>query len=899
MARILYTGSSNQRVVGTNASDEILSTVPDTGSDTIFARGGDDEVRTGGGNDLIFGGDGNDVLSGGNNNDTLFGGIGDDRLFGGNNDDTLAIETGFADFGTDTLSGGAGFDKVVIKTGTIVEVNGNPSVVAQADATEGVLINMVNVFVPGLVGSFQQGSGGDEDVFDFLTNQRGTIKDSNGAAVFGDIEEFVLTKFDDAIFDSSASHVIDGGDGDDYISGGGGADNIIGGNGNDTAMYGGSAQAVSISLLDFGNGGSGSGGDAEGDKLFDVENVFASGHNDFVLGNAKSNTLIGQAGNDTLIGGLGTDTLDGGADNDTLRGGLGNDKITGGEGIDTAQFTDWNGTTAGLLTTISTRITLADGDAASEARLLSTSIKGTFPVTVVTTTLETDTLSGIENVVGTNFADTMTGNRDNNTLEGRDGNDTLDGGKGSDILNGGDGTDTARFTAKGSIFEFNRVEASLQDGEATIFRTTRSGLNTATTSETDSLISIENLTGTAGSDKLTGNAAVNTLDGGAGNDTLAGLGGADKLIGGEGKDTADYTVSAVGVTVNLSAGTAIGGDAAGDTLVSIENVTGSNNADILTGSAEANIINGLGQNDTIEGGAGADTMDGGTGVNTLSYEGSGGVTFSLDALLAATGDAEGDAAFNFQNLSGSLTGDDTLRGNSGNNTIAGNGGNDTLSGGLGGDTLDGGSGFDTADYSHDGGVDIDLQSASFGGAAAGDSFISIEAIIGGNGDNTIKGDDLDNVVTVDTGTNSLQGRGGLDTLTGGDGQDLLNGGAGDDTLSGRADNDELQGGANQDTLDGGRGADTLTGGTDNDELTGGLGRDTFIFNGGNAGQDTITDWQDGTDTIEFNSGLVDSFADLTIAGNGTTHVTVIYGDNAIDIFSAEAFTLNAQDFSIL
>ena len=63
--------------------------------------------------------------------------------------------------------------------------------------------------------------------------------------------------------------------------------------------------------------------------------------------------------------------------------------------------------------------------------------------------------------------------------------------------------------------------------------------------------------------------------------------------------------------------------------------------------------------------------------------------------------------------------------------------------------------------------------------------------------------------------------------------------------------------------------DRLNGGTGNDDLRAATVSDTFIFTGNNAGQDTILDWQDGLDTIEFNSNLVDSFADLTIAGNGT------------------------------
>ncbi|MGO4843908.1 protease, partial [Rhizobiaceae sp. 2RAB30] len=76
---------------------------------------------------------------------------------------------------------------------------------------------------------------------------------------------------------------------------------------------------------------------------------------------------------------------------------------------------------------------------------------------------------------------------------------------------------------------------------------------------------IENLIGSTEADRLTGATTANVLDGGNGDDILAGLGGADQLIGGAGTDTADYSASASGVTVDLDAGTGLGGDAQGDT----------------------------------------------------------------------------------------------------------------------------------------------------------------------------------------------------------------------------------------------------------------------------------------------------------------------------------------------
>src|SRR5262249_2661958 len=98
----------------------------------------------------------------------------------------------------------------------------------------------------------------------------------------------------------------------------------------------------------------------------------------------------------------------------------------------------------------------------------------------------------------------------------------------------------------------------------------------------DRLIGIENALGSAFDDKLTGTTAVNQLDGSAGNDTLVGGAGADTLIGGLGVDTADYSASSAAVIVDLTDnGGQTGGDAEGDILIDIENVTGSNLNDRL------------------------------------------------------------------------------------------------------------------------------------------------------------------------------------------------------------------------------------------------------------------------------------------------------------------------------
>ncbi len=139
------------------------------------------------------------------------------------------------------------------------------------------------------------------------------------------------------------------------------------------------------------------------------------------------------------------------------------------------------------------------------------------------------------------------------------------------------------------------------------------GTNTAGTGATDYFYA------GGGNDVVGGGAGDDVLYGGDGDDTLTGGVGADKLDGGDGIDTANYSGSGEGVTVTLGNATAqSGGEAAGDTLSGIENVTGSAQADTLTGDAGDNVLTGGAGDDTLSGGAGNDTLLGGDGDDTLT-----------------------------------------------------------------------------------------------------------------------------------------------------------------------------------------------------------------------------------------------------------------------------------------
>lgn len=124
--------------------------------------------------------------------------------------------------------------------------------------------------------------------------------------------------------------------------------------------------------------------------------------------------------------------------------------------------------------------------------------------------------------------------------------------------------------------------------------------------------------GLQGNDTLVGGDGADTLLGNDGNDVLGGGAGADRLDGGAGTDSANYSASTTAVVVTLSGGPDTGGTAAGDVIVSVENVWGSGFGDRLTGDATANVLEGLAGADTIAGGAGNDTLVGGAGQDVLT-----------------------------------------------------------------------------------------------------------------------------------------------------------------------------------------------------------------------------------------------------------------------------------------
>jgi len=207
--------------------------------------------------------------------------------------------------------------------------------------------------------------------------------------------------------------------------------------------------------------------------------------------------------------------------------------------------------------------------------------------------------------------------------DGGDGNDTLLGTSGDDVVFMGG---TAPPYYDGEEIRISSIEnINLGDGNEVLDMehstyTYTSDVTVDGGTGNDVIWTDEGndtLIGGTGNDWLDGGAGNDTLNGGADDDRLEGGAGADILNGGDGTDTASYVGSSAGVTIDLAAGTASGGDAAGDSFSLIENLLGSSYNDILYGDAGINVIDGGAGNDTIRGGGGNDTLTGGSGSDTF------------------------------------------------------------------------------------------------------------------------------------------------------------------------------------------------------------------------------------------------------------------------------------------
>jgi Ca2+-binding RTX toxin-like protein len=486
------------------------------------------------------------------------------------------------------------------------------------DDNDKFLITATSTIAPLIVGSARDtvvGTGGDDTLEggngkDLIFGKGGNdyIGGGNGAdqlhgdngdnAVVGGNDVIDAGNGDDALYGEGGSDSLSGGNDNDILVGGAGNDILAGGDGIDQANYSDSPNGVFINLSPFlfsGNVGlsdgttvsllvgsglarDGYGGVGNTDILSGIEDIRGSAFRDFLVGNSGDNvieggdsddTLLAWEGNDTLLGGLGSDFLRGDSGDDVLDGGGNLPGLPSSEDADTASY---QGMASGVVVNLQTGIAL-DG------------VGGT------------DTLIDIEIVRGSNFADIIIGGNATNDVferyEALAGDDTMDGGSGFDEV-------SYQLAPSGIVADLAVGTAS--DGFG----------------GTDTFTNMEYIRGSNFADVLQGDDEDNRF---------RGLAGADLMDGRGGIDEADYTLSPNGVIANLGAdpytgnvgfgdvtvmgGTARDGHGAGstDTLISIENLRGSERNDILVGSADDNRLRGEGGNDILVGESGSDTFE--------------------------------------------------------------------------------------------------------------------------------------------------------------------------------------------------------------------------------------------------------------------------------------------------
>lgn len=565
----------------------------------------------------IFGTQGNDTLAITGIDQFIDGGAGDDVLYAG-----FRFKYGEV-APTDTLRGGAGSDTFVIMNGTdnIVIDDFDPSkdrLLLDRAAFPGATFVRNGSWVAGVgLNFYDQGLKtsvtlkGIQSTNFLSTEAVGFILRGTNASdtLIGDVEN-------DSIVGYEGENSIRGGWGYDTISGGSGADTLDGGGqgmvgvfGGDVLTYLGAINAIGLDLAT----GKGHAGDAKGDVVANFEKVVGSRYNDTITGfngmtidggdgadslvasnGAMSNTIFGGSGADTLIGSDARELLSGGDGDDkllasggadTVNGGAGHDNIVqalyweydvidGGDGVDTL---DYGQTYFASGQRDNPAVGLFMYDRGVRADLTSGRVEkfsgyydGVF-----------DTLSNVENLIGTSLHDTLTGNSGANRLEGGAGDDLILFGAGKDTVYGGDGADM--IDEAFGVINFN--DANWLDGGA-------------------------------GADTIFADGGNDTAMGGLGDDRLHGEGGDDLILFGAGRDT-------------------VYGGVGADMIDEAFGLSYYSGANWLDGGAGADTIFADGGNDTIVGGLGDDRLHGEMGGDLFVFEASFGRDTIADFISGA------------------------------------------------------------------------------------------------------------------------------------------------------------------------------------------------------------------------------------------------------------------------
>jgi Tol biopolymer transport system component len=465
-------------------------------------------------------------------------------------------------------------------------------------------------------------------------------------------------------------------------------------------------------------------------------------------------------------------------------------------------------------------------------------------------------------------------------------------GSAADSFNGGTGTDTVSYQSALQSITLNLTDSSGLSNVGDAFGDTFTSIEKFVLSKFN-----DTFVGSNVADTVDGSLGNDTLGGGDGNDTLNGGAGGDTLNGGAGVDTASWAGGAA-VTVDLGATATYGYSSEGDILLSIENLVGSANADIILGD---------GRDNRIDGGLGGDTIKGQGGIDTLTYE-SKGAAIIVDLAAAATYgySSEGDIILGIENLVGTSAAD----------ILLGDGLNNLLEGGDGGDTLNGRGGIDTATFASSAtAITVDLAAApTYGYTTQGDILIAIENLIGSSNNDILLGDGQNNLFEAGTGADYVNGRGGIDTVTYANATTSITVDLGaaptygytneGDTLIGI---ENVVGSSLGDTLLGDGLANTLSGGLGNDLLRGQGGADTFRFDSllGATNIDTIVDFTVIDDTIQLENEIFTGLAvgtiaaaNLSLTGSATTASAQIIYNSATGTLAYDADGTGAASTAI-
>ena len=884
--------------------------------------------------EVVIGGSGNDTFIGGSGAETFYGGVGADTFIASAGDDVL-------DGGTDILSRDS-VDYSAVQTTLTVTGSGSSAIASSTETGTDQLTAMEvlisgsgnDTFSGGGIATIHGGAGNDtfiasagyqwldggdgEDVLDYSALTGNLTVNLKGGVISGSVYS-ALTGLTSVV----SFETIIGGSGDDTFTGDRFHNTLIAGAGNDTFI--GSAAG------DFLDGGDGidtvdftsvaetsasttsnryttitvnlatgmASGIAIGDTtLVSIEKVIGGGGDDVFIGSSGNETFSGGDGADTFIASAGDDVLDGGRGMDTVDysavssslvvntttgiasssetgtdtltaidnviGGSGNDTFIGYSSVDT--FHGGAGDDTFIASRGSDVLDGGDGTDVVDYSAFSTAIDVNFLTgKAIGTEISTDTLSSIEVVIGGSGNDTFTGGSGSETLYGGAGNDTFIASAGNDVLNGGAGRDTLTFSA---------VSAAVTVNLAT-------GVAFGTATGTDTVSSIETVIGGSGNDTFIGSTANETFTGGAGNDTFIVSAGNDVFNGGTGIDTLDFSAVSTAVAVNLATGAAASAATGNSTLTSIEVVIGGSGDDTFVGGSGVETFHGGAGNDTFFGSAGDDVLDGGDGIDTVDYRYAGS-NVGLDHLIS------------IEIVLGS-DGDDTFTGGSSIGTLYGGLGNDTFYN-VGGDTFyDGGLGIDMLNLgAFTTAVSVNLATGIAFNAVTGTSTLaSIEAVIGGSGNDTLAGGSHDETLSGGAGDDTLVASAGDDTLNGGDGVDTLDFSGVSSAVTVNLDtavvSGVLIGSATSDetgtdrltsieVVIGGSGDDTFTGSYRSGEtFHGGAGNDTFIASGGS----DVLDGGDGIDTLDYSGGSTGVTVNLA-TGTASSSTTGSYGLSSIE-----------------